>query len=155
MAGEVEDGAKRQKAAQPAAEAPVSSGAASGPAPVARPADAMLGQVVWLMTGTPALKYAFITDLEWMVLPPILLGQCRMMYQNGRPVAFAAWASVSEEVEKRIEKLQMKLAPAEWRSGDRVWLVNIVAPFGHAEKMLKELKTTALAGKAFTNQSII
>ena len=32
---------------------------------------------------------------------------------------------------------------------NRLWLVTVTAPFGHAEKMLEELKTTSLAGKRF------
>ena len=42
-----------------------------------------------------------------------------------------------------------RLAPADWKSGDRLWLVSMVAPFGHAEMAVKELAETALKGQRF------
>jgi hemolysin-activating ACP:hemolysin acyltransferase len=32
------------------------------------------------------------------------------------------------------------MRPQDWKSGDRLWSVEITAPFGGAEEMLKNLK---------------
>ena len=113
------------------------------------PADAVLGQVVWLMMNMPQYRHVFLADLEWMVLPPILLNQYRLFRVGERVVAFAAWAYLSEAVEARLQGPNPRLAPSEWKSGDRLWLIDLHAPFGHQEPALKELRETALKGKTF------
>lgn len=73
-----------------------------------------------------------LADLEWLVLPPLLAGQVRVAHApSGRdkfyvPVAVAVWARVSPEVDRRLAAeldKPMVLRPAEWTSGDQVWLV--------------------------------
>jgi cytolysin-activating lysine-acyltransferase len=113
------------------------------------PPDAVFGQVVWLLMNIPVYRHLFLTDLEWMVLPPIMLTQYRLFKDGNRVVTFAAWAYLSEAAEARLQEPNARLAPADWRSGDRLWLVNLFAPFGHQEAALKELERTALAGKTF------
>ena len=34
-----------------------------------------------------------------------------------------------------------KLRPQDWKSGDKLWVVEVIAPFGGAEDMVKDLKT--------------
>ena len=111
--------------------------------------DAVLGHVVWLMMNMPQYKHVFLTDLEWMVLPPIMLGQYRLFRAENRVVAFAAWAYLSEAAEARLQEGNPRLAPSEWKSGDRLWLIDLHAPFGHQELALKELRETALKDCTF------
>lgn len=111
--------------------------------------DAVIGQVVWLMMQTPIFRHLFLADLEWMVMPPILLSQFRLFRIENRVVAFAAWAHLSEVVEARLQEANPRLAPAEWKSGDRLWLIHLLAPFGHTEAALADLEKTSLAGKSF------
>jgi cytolysin-activating lysine-acyltransferase len=113
------------------------------------PLDTMLGHVVWLMMNMPAYRHVFIADLEWMVLPPLAINQYRLFRADNRVVAFAAWAYLSEAAEARLQESNPRLAPADWKSGERLWLVNLFAPFGHQEAALKELCETALADKSF------
>ena len=74
---------------------------------------------------------------------------CGLFNADGKVVAFAAWAYLSEAVEKRLQEAEPRLAPADWKSGDRLWLINLFAPFGHTNAALAELRETALAGKSF------
>jgi cytolysin-activating lysine-acyltransferase len=111
--------------------------------------DAVLGQMVWLMMQMPAYRHVFLADLEWMVMPPILLDQFRLFRIENRIVAFAAWAYLSEAVEKRLQEPNPRLAPVDWKSGDRLWLIHLFAPFGHTEAVLVDLEKTTFAGKAF------
>jgi cytolysin-activating lysine-acyltransferase len=120
----------------------------------AAPADAVLGQVVWLMLHVPGFRHFFLADLEWMVLPPILLNQYRLFREGNRVVAFAAWGYLSEEAEARLQRPDPRLSPTDWKSGDRHWLVHLVAPFGHTELVLKDLQATALAGRRFSYHRI-
>lgn len=111
--------------------------------------DAVLGHVVWLMMNMPRYRHVFLSELEWMVLPPIMLNQYRLFRVEDRIVAFAAWAYLSEAVEARLQNSNPKLAPTEWKSGDRLWLIDLHAPFGHQELALKELRETGLKSQTF------
>jgi cytolysin-activating lysine-acyltransferase len=129
--------------------APGSKPGQSATPPAVAPPDAVFGQVVWLMMNMPQYRHVFLTDLEWMVLPPILLNQHRLFRAGNHVVAFAAWAYLSETAEARLQEPNPRLAPADWKSGDRLWLVDLHAPFGHQEMALKELRETAFKGKTF------
>lgn len=100
----------------------------------------MFGEVVWLFTQSPKHKNFFLFDLEWLVMTPIMLQQFRVFYAPDRPIGVALWAFVNEEVEKRLMLGNARLAPNDWKSGDRLWLVDIVAPYGGQEEMMKDLK---------------
>ncbi|MBC7871098.1 MAG: toxin-activating lysine-acyltransferase [Chitinophagaceae bacterium] len=58
-------------------------------------------------------KNLFISDLEWLVMTPILLKQFRVFYAPDRPIGVALWAYVNEEVEKRLMTGAARLAPAD------------------------------------------
>ena len=131
------------------AEKPTASGTAAGVALNGIVTDAALGAVVRLLMAMPAFRHIFLADLDWMVQPPILLNQHRLFRAEGRVVAFASWAYLSVEAEARLQEPNPRLAPADWKSGDRLWLVSMVAPFGHAEMAVKELAETALKGQRF------
>ena len=120
---------------------------AAKPPPVA--IDAVFGQVALLMMAMPIYRHVFLTDLEWMVLPPVLLNQYRLFRAENRTVAFAAWAYLSEAAAARLQEPDPRLAPTDWKSGDRLWLVHLFAPFGHYDAALKELRETALKGVSF------
>jgi len=107
--------------------------------PLAKGPDADLGQVLALMIQSPAHKHMFVGDMEWLALPPILLKQYRIYKADGIPVGYAAWAFLSEEVEERLKQGVRKLAPTDWRSGDRPWLIDVVAPFVSPAKILDDL----------------
>lgn len=118
-------------------------------APAAKTISQMLGEIVWLMSQSPTYKQLFIGDLEWFAMPPILSEQFRVFYGPNSPAAVAFWAFVSEETEQRLEAGGHKLRADEWRNGDRPWLVELVAPFGAEEEILRDLSTSAFEGKPF------
>ncbi|MBF0354606.1 MAG: toxin-activating lysine-acyltransferase [Alphaproteobacteria bacterium] len=107
----------------------------------------VLGDVVWLMTHSPTHKHLFIADMEWLVLPPLMLRQCSLLRQGGRPFAFISWATVSEEVEARISMGQLRMGPQDWRSGEQAWIIDMIAPFGGGEQALKEIRERVFAGR--------
>lgn len=113
------------------------------------PLGEALGEAVHPLTRSSAHKYLFVTDLEWSVIPPLMLWRFRLFRAQGRVGGLALWARVSEEIDDRLAGGVSRLAPLEWRSGERVWLIDLVAPFGGADRMVEELSKTALAGSGF------
>ena len=115
--------------------------------PQARPHPLdVLGHVAWLAMNAPSHRHLFLADLEWLVLPALQTGQFRLFHRDGLPAAYASWALVNEEVEARLASGVFKLKPAEWRCGDRVWLIDLIAPPAEAQAVTDELRRTVFAG---------
>jgi cytolysin-activating lysine-acyltransferase len=110
--------------------------------------SAMLGAAVWLMLSSPGHKHLFVADFEWLVVPAILAKQFRLYRRDNVPIGFVSWARVSEEVEMRIINGSVKLSPKEWTGGDRLWIIDVIAPFGGVEDIMADLN------KAFEGQTV-
>jgi cytolysin-activating lysine-acyltransferase len=95
----------------------------------------VLGEIVWLMTQSPRHKAIALGDLEWLVMPAILLRQFRIFYKGEQPVGVACWALADELVAKRLDAGDRRLAAVEWKSGLNLRIVELVAPFGGEAEM--------------------
>ena len=128
--------------------ADISTGAPAGAAPQ-KTVSQVLGEITWLLTQSPVHKQLFVGDLEWFVMPPVLLEQFRIFNGPQHPVGVALWARVSEETETRLEAGAHKLRADEWKSGDRPWMIELVAPFGGQDEMIADLAKAVFANEAF------
>lgn len=134
---------------------------AGDPAPDASAATHpnMFASAVWLMMASPKHRHLFVADLQWRLIPPLMLRQFRLFQKDGKPTALATWAMVSDEVAARLggtdgggtsgeggtPRSDLRLKPAEWRSGTMPILVDVVAPFGNAEAVAKFVRETVWA----------
>jgi cytolysin-activating lysine-acyltransferase len=100
----------------------------------------VLGEIAWLMTQSPRHKALTIGDLEWLVMPAILLRQFRIFYQGEQPVGVALWALADDLVAKRIDGGDNRLSAVEWKSGSNMRIVDIVAPFGGEAEMQAQIR---------------
>jgi cytolysin-activating lysine-acyltransferase len=114
----------------------------------------MLGEIVWLMTQSPVHRQLRIGDLEWLCMPALLLEQYRIFQGPQAPAAVAFWASVSEATEQRLLDGGAKLQPEEWNGGDRLWLMELIAPFGAQDEILADLGKTVFGGRPFKFHNI-
>jgi cytolysin-activating lysine-acyltransferase len=118
-----------------------------------RQIDVTLGQIVAILMRSAQHKQRPLADLEWLVLPAVLSGQCRVAQaqQSGIavPVGVALWASVSADVDQRLSDLSApwRLQPDEWRSGDIPWIVELVADTSTQQALLKHLGETVFKGR--------
>jgi cytolysin-activating lysine-acyltransferase len=101
----------------------------------------VLGEITWLMTQSPRHKAAPLGDLEWLLMPAIVLRQFRIFYQGEQPVGVALWAVVDHLVAKRIDGNDKRLTAAEWKSGTLLRIIDIVAPFGGEAEMQGQLNS--------------
>jgi cytolysin-activating lysine-acyltransferase len=104
-------------------------------APVPKTVAQVLGEITWLMTQSPRHKAIPLGDLEWLVMPAILLRQFRIFYKGEQPVGVALWALVDDLVAKRIDANDRRLAAVEWKSGAILRIIELVAPFGGEAEM--------------------
>jgi len=142
--------------------------------PKNRSVATVLGEISWLMTQSPFHKHLTLSDLEWLVMPPILLRQFRIYYQNTTPFAVVSWAYANEEAEAKLSSGNFKLRPDQWRSGElndaavtdeaasvakdsnggTPWIVDLVCPQANdenklVERILDDLTKNVFANKAF------
>ena len=72
----------------------------------------------------------------------------RLFYAQNKPVGVVLWAFVDEEVAKRLSEGTTKLRPQDWKSGNQLWVVEAIAPFGGAEEMIVNLKAQVFPDRA-------
>jgi cytolysin-activating lysine-acyltransferase len=99
----------------------------------------VMGEITWLMTQSPRHKAIPLGDLEWLVMPALLLRQFRIFYKGEQPVGVVLWALVDKLVAKRIDAGDRRLTAVEWKSGTTMRIVDIVAPFGGEAEMRNQL----------------
>jgi cytolysin-activating lysine-acyltransferase len=133
------------KAAQSAAGAAHANGnTAPGQAePAPKTVSQVLGEITWLMTQSPRHKAIALGDLEWLVMPAILLRQFRLFYKGEQPVGVALWALADDLVAKRIDAGDERLTAVEWKSGTNLRIVELVAPFGGEAEMREQVGNVA------------
>src|SRR6185312_7879348 len=107
-----------------------------------------LAQIIMLMLQSPSHRHFSLSDLEWMVLPPLKLGQVAMAEskpdQSGsrQPLAVLFWATVSAEVDRRISSnlsAPVRLRPDEWRSGDILWIADMIGDTSAGHALVKNI----------------
>ena len=85
----------------------------------------ILGEITWLMTQSPRHKAIPLGDLEWLLMPAILLRQFRIFYKGEQPVGVAVWALADDLVAKRIDAGDNRLTAVEWKSGTNMHIIDL------------------------------
>ncbi|TAN82313.1 MAG: toxin-activating lysine-acyltransferase [Gallionella sp.] len=109
----------------------------------------ILGPALWLYARDPMKKFTFIADLDWAILPAVILDQCRLYTRSDIPFAFFTWARVNDAIDQRLRSGVPRIAPHEWQSGPHLWLIDIVTPFGQTDEMIAELAKAQFPGQKF------
>ena len=69
-----------------------------------------------------------VENLHEAIETPIALGQYRIFRFDDIPRALITWARFGPEAEKRHVAGE-RLSPQDWRSGDHLWLIDLIAPY--------------------------
>ncbi|WBO24459.1 toxin-activating lysine-acyltransferase [Sphingomonas abietis] len=118
----------------------------------------IFGEITWLLSQSWQHSDLLVTDLNWLVMPPILNQQFHIFRKAKRPVGAALWALFDSERQTKLEgKLKLPsfdLDPGDWKTGNDLWLIALIAPFanpenGEAEVMLADLIAGPFAQKPF------
>jgi cytolysin-activating lysine-acyltransferase len=106
----------------------------------------LIGPIAWLMLQQSVTRNVLLADLEWRILPPLVLEQAKLYMKDTMPLAFASWARLSAEAAARFRQPPHRLAPSDWKSGEQIWIVDVIAPFGAAQEVLKDLREQVFPG---------
>lgn len=118
----------------------------------------LLGEMTWLLTQSFLHKALPIEAIEWLAMPALIHEQFYIFRDGDRPVGLALWAKCSPQAEAKLEKgvlePENRLTLEDWKSGDMIWLVDLIAPFAndenkHREIMVADLISGPLAGQSF------
>jgi hemolysin-activating ACP:hemolysin acyltransferase len=128
-------------AANPAPAQQLDSDVAKKVAAVRSQVREAFGKVVMAMMMLPRYRNQTISDLQHLVLEPLIRDRIAIAYPGGSEEnalvdisGLAIWASVSEEVDTRIREqiaagtFPLRLKAEEWTSGDINWLLDVIAP---------------------------
>ncbi|KAB2966556.1 toxin-activating lysine-acyltransferase [Zoogloea sp.] len=113
----------------------------------------MLGPMTWLMLQRGGTRNILLSDLEWRLLPALVLDQVRLHMREEAPIAFITWAKLSPAAAERYREPPHRLAASDWKSGEDIWIVDVVAPFGGATEAIQELKEKVFPGKVLRQLS--
>jgi len=108
----------------------------------------LVGQITLLMLSSEVHKNYLIDDIGAMFLPAIHLNQFRL-YKNkdGDPIGLVTWAFLNDDLDKKYQKGGVKLKLEDWKSGYNGWIVDFIAPYGHARQIVKDLRQNIFPDK--------
>lgn len=98
----------------------------------------LLGPVAWLLARDAQRRFNFFADIDWRYTPPLVLDQCKLYNRSEIPWAFVSWALVSDVVDQRLRSGVPTIAPHEWQSGQHLWFIDVLAPFGGARDIARQ-----------------
>ena len=117
---------------------------------------ASFGEIVSVLMRSGSYKHFSLSDLEWLVVPPVLTQQFVLAEARkgedgiSAPIAVALWASVSDEVDKKLMAMTsgpLKLRPDEWKSGEILWLIDAIGPQQVLTGMVDNLQKNVFKGR--------
>ncbi|AUQ27211.1 MULTISPECIES: toxin-activating lysine-acyltransferase [Dickeya] len=110
----------------------------------------ILGAAVWLWMHSPLHRDAPLQALSTLLLPIIKHQQYVVVSQQQQPIFFMSWAWLDAEAERRYLTQPSILMPQDdWACGDRMWIIDWIAPFGHSRAMRHLVGHTLLPDYCF------
>ena len=88
------------------------------------------GKIFWLWSNSDLHKSWPVSLQTRFVLPAVLHGQYCIIEEDAIPKAYCSWAHISLDVEERFVVDPNSLEPTDWLSGDRLWFIDWISPFG-------------------------
>lgn len=102
---------------------------------------APLGLAARLLCNSGRGRLSLQSFLAWLQTP-IRLGQCVfLMSEASQPLGMAVWAYVTQDTFDRLKVGETDLPYLEeWNEGDIIWIVDVVAPYGHLRDLIRSFK---------------
>lgn len=112
-----------------------------------RVADAF-GNMMLLALQSPLHRNWRIRDLETNFMPALKTGQCKVYFFNSdSPKAFATWALVDDISHAQLMADGVTPEASKWASGSHLWFIDVVAPYGDAAMVIRDLRRNHFSGQ--------
>lgn len=107
---------------------------------------AVFGAAAWLWMHSSSHRGMPLQNLNNLLLPAIRHHQFLLASVDGRAVFYMSWANFSAEAEQRyVLQPPSLMHQDDWCSGDRMWMLDWVAPFGHTQAMSQLIRQQLFA----------
>lgn len=100
----------------------------------------MLEQVLHLMHCSPHHRAYTVDTVLRCVMPPLHLDQNTGIERDGHLMAWASWAWMTPDKAEAFLGDEYKIQPGDWRSGERLVIMDFIAPFGDARALHRTLR---------------
>ncbi len=132
---------RRQDGTEEQAASPVSA-PVNPEMPVVVSASTDLGYVAYLMSRSAPHRSWSAERIMALALPALASRQIRVYCDDkGAPMGVVIWAFVDRSGEAALREGRMPGEASAFRSGDRLWILQFIAPFGGARSMIRELRS--------------
>jgi len=101
-----------------------------------------IGYAMHLLSQSPLARHRQ-THYANAILAPAIAHQRINFYfdEDGAPAAFVVWANLAPDVEERVfATSKLDLHFSEWNEGSSLWILDLVAPFGHLKYVLQHAR---------------
>jgi hemolysin-activating ACP:hemolysin acyltransferase len=109
-----------------------------------------VGAMFFLMSLSPYHRPRATAQAIASLEPPLRLGQYHIFRTDGYPRAFVTWAGLDVATERQFAVDHLPLRPEQWNIGTSKWVVDLVAPFGHIEQVIRQLAKSEKANRVRT-----
>ena len=99
-----------------------------------------IGKIVWLMGQSKYHKHWSVQDIYRLIYPAVALQQFRLYENEKMPFGLITWAFLTEEVANNYVKRKRKLQPDDWKSGNQLWSIDVIIPFGKVLPVIREAR---------------
>jgi cytolysin-activating lysine-acyltransferase len=99
-----------------------------------------LESVIYLMLNSEIHKQWTLTDIQRLIIPPIAIKQCQILYRDNAPAAYMSWAYLTKEASEGYINKTRFLQPEDWNAGVDRWIIDFIAPFGELMPLVRELR---------------
>ena len=99
-----------------------------------------LEPVLMLMEHSAHHKRYNVNQILRTISTPITLMQNIGIVEKNRLVAWCSWAFMTDEKADKFLSGAYRTQPIDWNEGDRLVMMDFIAPFGHTRQMYTELR---------------
>ncbi|PZP84120.1 MAG: hypothetical protein DI582_09600 [Azospirillum brasilense] len=101
----------------------------------------LVGEIMSLMLASQSHRQYQLRDIADVLFPAINLGQYTIYRDaNRQPIALVTWGRLSAKVEKEYLAVNHVLSEEELASGDRLHIMEFIAPYGHTKQVEGHLR---------------
>ena len=100
----------------------------------------LLGEILWLLMHSPLHRRLTVDAVEAYFVAPLMRNRLRFFRRGAAPVGLVTWAHLGPEAEARYLAGELALRPEDWDSGQQLWFVDMIAPFGDGRAISSDMR---------------
>lgn len=104
--------------------------------------NTMIGDAALVMGASKIHSQYPLSYLKKSILEAIRQGNIKFYFDiDGLPVGYVTWAYLDHQSQMELLKSHgISVRPIDWNCGDLLWIVDLLAPFGHIKYILRDLR---------------